>query len=61
MITGHFPNVEPVDYSNVPSGRNDDEAKPFEKSERAGGFAQRTATAATKSIDTQRDSDPFID
>lgn len=55
------PNVEPVDYSNVPSGRNDDEAKPFEKSERAGGFAQRTATAATKSIDTQRDSDPFID
>lgn len=55
------PNVEPVDYSNVPSGRNDDEAKPFEKSERAGGFAQRTASAATKSIDTQRESDPFID
>lgn len=55
------PNVEPVDYSNVPAGRNDDEAKPFEKADRAGGFAQRTASAATKSIDTQRDSDPFID
>lgn len=55
------PNVEPVDYSNVPAGRNDDNAKPFEKADRAGGFAQRTASAATKSIDTQRDSDPFID
>ena len=55
------PNVEPVDYSNVPSGRSDDEAKPFEKSERTGGFAQRTASSATKSIDTQRESDPFID
>lgn len=55
------PNVEPVDYSNVPSGRSDDETKTFEKSERTGGFAQRTASSATKSIDTQRESDPFID
>ena len=51
----------PYQASKVSPGRNDDNAKPFEKADRAGGFAQRTASATTKSIDTQRDSDPFID
>ena len=55
------PNVEAVDYANVPASRAYDDGKALEKADRAGGFNGKTATAATRTIDTQRDSDPFID
>ena len=55
------PTVEPVDYTNVPSGRDYEAGKPLVTADRAGGFNGKTATASTKTIDTQRDSDPFVD
>lgn len=55
------PTVEAVDYSNVPSSRAYEDGKALEKAERAGGFNGKTASAATRTIDTQRETDPFID
>lgn len=55
------PTVEAVDYSNVPNGADEKLPENFNKAERAGGFDQKTATAATRTIDTQRETDPFID
>ena len=55
------PTVDPVDYSNVPSGRDFDKGNAVETSPRAGGLNGKTSSAATKIIDTQRDTDPFIE
>ncbi len=55
------PHVEAVDYSNVPSGKDFDSEVAIDKSPRAGGLNGKTSGAATKIIDTQRDTDPFIE
>ena len=55
------PTVEPVDYTNVPSGRDFDKGNAVETSPRAGGLNGKTSSAATKIIDTQRETDPFIE
>ena len=55
------PTVSDVDYSNVPAGRSYDNGTDFEKCDRAGGLNGRTSMSATKMIDTQRPSDPFIE
>ncbi|MGN0915986.1 MAG: ribonuclease E [Succinivibrio sp.] len=55
------PQLHDVDYTNVPEGRDFDKGNSFEKSDRAGGFEGRTAKSETKIVDTQRQSEPFVD
>ncbi len=55
------PVVEKVDYSNVPEGRTSVPHDSLSVSDRAGGFNGKTAVSATKTIDTQRDTEPFIE
>lgn len=54
------PVLENVDYSHTPKGRDDSVVVAFAHSEKAGGFAASTDTVATRAIDTQRDTDPFV-
>ena len=55
------PNVETVDYSNVPSQRDETKAQNFEKSPKTGGYSAKSSASATRSIDTQVETDPFIE
>ncbi|MCR5537593.1 MAG: hypothetical protein K6F05_09370, partial [Succinivibrio sp.] len=55
------PQEQAVDYSYSPKMREYEQGRDYERSERSGGYSARRSLAATRSIDTQRQSDPFYE
>ena len=54
------PELHAVDYQSVPSGRDYESGADFERSTLAGGYSNRFSGVSTRSIDTKRPSEPYI-
>ncbi|MBQ2381083.1 MAG: hypothetical protein II291_00785, partial [Succinivibrio sp.] len=54
------PELHAVDYQSVPAGRDYELGAAFERSTLAGGYSNRFSGVSTRSIDTKRPSEPYI-